>query len=62
MGDGGYARIKYDLVQDLIKQHGEGAYTHAIQRIASYEGDEFLQGMWRNILTDLDEHFKGEGQ
>jgi hypothetical protein len=62
MGDGGASRIRYELVQDLIKQHGEGAYTHAIQRIASYEGDEFLQSMWRNILTDLDEHFKGEGQ
>jgi hypothetical protein len=58
MGDGGYARIKHGLVQDLIKQHGEGAYTIALERMAKHEGDEFIAGMWRAVMNDLDEHFK----
>jgi hypothetical protein len=62
MGDGGASRIRYELVQDLIKQHGEGAYTYALEKMATHEGDKFIASMWRNILTDLDEHFKGEGQ
>lgn len=63
MGDGGYARIKYNLVQDLIKQHGEGAYTIALERMATHDGDEFIAGIWRAVMKDLDEHFKqGEGQ
>jgi hypothetical protein len=62
MGDGGYARIKYDLVQDLIKQHGEGAYSYALQKMCHYEGDGFSQGMWRDVLKELDEYFKGEEQ
>jgi hypothetical protein len=62
MGDGGYARIKYNLVQDLIKHHGEGAYTIALERMATHDGDEFIAGIWRAVMKDLDEHFKGEGQ
>jgi len=63
MGDGGYARLKFNLVQDLIKQHGEGAYTYALERMAKHEGDEFIAGIWRAVMKDLDEHFKqGEGQ
>jgi len=62
MGDGGYARIKFNLVQDLIKQHGEGAYTIALERMATHDGDEFIAGIWRDVMKDLDEHFKGEGQ
>ena len=58
MGDGGASRIRHDLVQDLIKRYGEGAYTHALQRILDYEHDEFVADMWRKILIDLDEHFK----
>jgi len=62
-GDGGFARVKHDLVQDLIKHHGEGAYSYALAKICHYEGDEFSQDLWRKILNDLDEHFKrGEGQ
>jgi hypothetical protein len=63
MGDGGYARIKHGLVQDLIKRHGEGAYTYALEKMATHEGDEFIAGIWRAVMKDLDEHFKqGEGQ
>jgi len=62
MGDGGYARLKFNLVQDLIKQHGEGAYTYALERMATHDGDEFIAGIWRAVLNDIDEHFKGEGQ
>lgn len=62
MGDGGYARIRHGLVEDLIKRHGEGAYTIALGRIATHEGDEFSVKIWKDILNDLDKHFKGEGQ
>jgi hypothetical protein len=62
MGDGGASRIRHSLVQDLIECHGEGAYTIVLGRIAEYEGDEFLADIWRKILIDLNEHFKGEGQ
>ena len=62
MGDGGYARIKHGLVEDLIKHHGEGAYTIALERIATHEHDAFVAGIWKDVLKDLDEHFKGEGQ
>jgi hypothetical protein len=62
-GDGGASRVRKDLVDDLIEQHGVGAYTYALQRIDQYEGDEFIVDMWRKVLQDLDEHFKqGEGQ
>ena len=60
MGDGGASRIRHDLVQDLIKRYGEGAYTHALARMAEYEGDEFITDMWRKIIQELDKHFKGE--
>lgn len=60
MGDGGYSRIRHGLVQDLIEQHGKGAYTYALQRIDQYEGDEMIVGMWRTVIEDLDKHFKGE--
>jgi hypothetical protein len=63
MGDGGYARIRHGLVQDLIEQHGKEAYTIALQKMCHYEGDGLSQGMWRDVLNDLDEYFKqGEGQ
>lgn len=63
MGDGGYARIRHDMVQDLIENYGKGAYTYALERIARYEGDEMIVGMWKKVIEDLDEHFKqGEGQ
>ena len=29
MGDGGYSRIRHELVQDLIEHHGKGAYSYA---------------------------------
>ena len=62
-GDGGLARIRHDLVQDLIEQHGEGAYTYALQIIDKHEGDEMIVDMWHKVLNDLDKHFKqGEGQ
>ena len=59
-GDGGASRIRHELVQDLIEHHGKGAYTYALQRIDQYEGDEMIVGMWRKVLEELDEHFKGE--
>jgi hypothetical protein len=62
MGDGGYARIKGGLVDDLIKAHGEGAYMIALERIEKYEGDELVEKIWRDVLNDLDKHFKGEEQ
>jgi hypothetical protein len=49
-------------VQDLIKKYGEGAYTYALEKMATHEGDEFIAGIWRAVMKDLDEHFKGEGQ
>ena len=60
MGDGGASRVRHDLVEDLIEHHGQGAYTYALQRMAEYEGDEFVTNMWRKILIELDKHFKGE--
>jgi hypothetical protein len=30
--------------------------------MATHEGDEFIAGIWRAVMKDLDEHFKGEGQ
>ena len=63
MGDGGASRIRHQLVMDLIENYGKNAYTHALERIHIHEGDEFIAGMWRKIIEDLDEHFKqGEGQ
>ena len=64
MGDGGASRLRYDLVQDLIKHHGEGAYTIALEKIVGYQdkGDDLSVNIWQKILIDLDEHFKGEGQ
>jgi hypothetical protein len=62
MGDGGLARIRNDLVNNLIKDYGEGAYTYALQKMATYEDDEFMLSMWRSVVNEIDEHFKGEGQ
>ena len=64
MGDGGYARIRNNLVQDMIKAHGEQAYSHALEKLVEYQdkGDSFSTKIWKDILNDLDEHFKGEGQ
>lgn len=62
-GDGGASRIRKELVDNLIAQHGEGAYTYALERITTYEGDKFIVDMWQKVLNDIDEHFKqGEGQ
>jgi hypothetical protein len=60
MGDGGLARIRNDLVQDLIKNYGKNAYTHALERMDIHEGDEFMVAMWRSVVKELDEYFKGE--
>lgn len=63
MGDGGASRIRKDLVDSLIEQHGKGAYAYALERIVTYEGEEFIVDMWRKVLNEIDEHFKqGEGQ
>lgn len=62
MGDGGLARIRNDLVNNLIKDYGQGAYTYALEKMATYDGDEFMLSMWRNVVNEIDEHFKGEGQ
>ena len=62
MGDGGLARIRNDLVNSLIKDHGEGAYLYALEKMATYDGDEFMLSMWRKVVADIDEHFKGEAQ
>ena len=63
MGDGGASRIRHDLVQQLIRDCGEGAYTVALGKITQYEGDDYIQKIWKDVLNDLDEHFKqGEGQ
>jgi hypothetical protein len=64
MGDGGYARIRNNLVQDMIEAHGEQAYSHALAKIVEYQdkGDDFSVKIWKDILNDLDGHFKGEGQ
>ena len=62
MGDGGLARIRNDLVNNLIKDYGQGAYTYALEKMATYDGDEFMLSMWRNVVKEIDEHFKGEGQ
>lgn len=61
-GDGGASRVRKDLVDSLIEQHGKGAYTYALERMTTYEGDDFIVDMWRKVLNDIDEHFKqGEG-
>jgi hypothetical protein len=64
MGDGGKARIQHDLVQGLKEEFGEGVYAYAIERLIWFQdqGDEFGVNMWRNVLADLDEINKGEGQ
>ena len=36
MGDGGLARIRNDLVNELIKHYGKGAYTCAVERMSAY--------------------------
>jgi hypothetical protein len=65
MGDGGFSRIKHDLVQDLMEQYGKGAYSYALERLVSYQNknDDMGENLWRTVIADLDEHFKqGEGQ
>ena len=63
MGDGGLARIRYQLMTDLINQHGKGAYTVVLERKMEHEGDEFIAGMWDKVLEELDDYFKqGEEQ
>jgi len=61
MSDGGASRIRHELVQDLIEHHGEGAYMYALERMHEHD-DEFSLDMWRKVLSELDKHFKGEGQ
>jgi hypothetical protein len=62
MGDGGASRIRHDLVMSLVESQGKGAYTYALERISTYEGDEFMVDMWRKVLNEIDEQFKqGEG-
>jgi hypothetical protein len=60
MGDGGYSRIRGELAKSLIDLHGENAYTVALQKVA--DGDELVASVWRKVIQDLDEHFKGEEQ
>lgn len=65
MGDGGLARIKFELVNDLIEQHGKGAYSYALEKLVWYQdrNDGMGENLWRTVIADLDEHFKqGEGQ
>jgi len=63
MGDGGLARIRNDLVNELIKHYGKRAYTCAVERMSAYEGDELMIDMWRKVVEEIDEHFKqGEVQ
>jgi hypothetical protein len=62
MGDKS-AYTRHLLVEDLIRHHGQGAYTYALERMAEHEGDEYVADMWRKILNELDGYFKqGEGQ
>jgi hypothetical protein len=60
MGDGGYSRIRHGMVQDMIEAHGESAYAMALERVVESEGDDFRQKIWKDVLKDLDKHFKGE--
>jgi hypothetical protein len=63
MGDGGYSRIRHGMVQEMIEAHGELAYAMALEKVVECEGDEFRAKIWRDVLRDIDEHFKqGEGQ
>ena len=63
MGDGGLARIRNDLVNDLISKYGKGAYTYAVERMDAYKGNAEMIEMWREVFNKIDEHFKqGEVQ
>ena len=63
MGDGGLARIRNDLVNDLINKYGKGAYTYAVERMDAYKGNAEMIEMWREVFNKIDEHFKqGEVQ
>jgi hypothetical protein len=60
MGDGGYSRIRHDMVQEMIDAYGKLAYAVALERVVECDGDEFRAKIWRDVLKDIDAHFKGE--
>lgn len=57
MGDGGLARIRHEVVENLIENWGESAYTYAVEKLIWYEdkGDEFGYALWKEVINELKE-------
>jgi len=57
MGDGGYARIKHEVVEQIIDAFGEHRYTYALEKLMWYQdkGDDMGIKMWKEIINDLKE-------
>jgi len=57
MGDGGLARIKHEVVEQLIDAFGENKYTYALEKVMWYQdrGDEMGVQMWQDIIKQLKE-------
>ena len=58
MGDKS-AYTRHLLVEELIRNHGEGAYAYVLDRMLQYE-DEYTHSMWRKVLDKLDEYNQQE--
>jgi hypothetical protein len=45
-------RMSKELAEDLIKEKGDGAYLHCLERLSNNTNSPRL---WRDVLTYLDE-------
>ena len=54
MGDGGLARIKHEVVEQM-RAMGDAGYTYALERLIWYQdrSDEDGMNLWQDILTEM---------
>lgn len=57
MGDGGLARIKHEVVEQIIEGFGERKYAYALEQLLWYQekGDNMGIEMWQDIIKQLKE-------
>mgnify|MGYP003336381388 CR=1 FL=1 len=56
MGDGGLARIRHEVVEQM-KAMGDAGYTYALERLIWYQdrNDESGINLWKDIINELKE-------
>ena len=57
MGDGGLARIRHEVVEQIIEGFGENKYTYALEKLVWYQdrGDDMGIKLWQDIINELKE-------